>query len=32
MSLEAGMPTDIVIWSITVDGKDFVGVTLQDSC
>ena len=20
------------IWSITVDGKDFVGVTLEDSC
>ena len=20
------------LWSITVDGKDFVGVTLEDSC
>ena len=21
-----------ILWSITVDGKDFVGVTLEDSC
>ena len=23
---------DAQIWSILVDGKDFVGVTLEDSC
>ena len=22
----------VVLWCITVDGKDFVGVTLEDSC